>query len=1270
MINETVVKNFEQGWFTNNSNPIQHYVNDLTEDDYLETLEELVCIEIELAWKHWDSIGKPLNSRPKTVTSYISAFSELHTSETVLHLLREELVSRRRCGDTINKEAFLENNTVLEVHETDLEKLFDMEVLPNLSDKDTAITSLQSRRSTRKDLLITDNETTAIKRLGQYVLIERIGHGGMGIVYKAYDETLKRFVAIKMLRGVLQLSNYATARLMVEAKSIAQLNHPNIVQMHDIGQDEGGPFLVMQFASGGNLIQKLSGGVLSPKAAAELLNKLCLAVGHSHERGIVHRDIKPGNVLFDENGEPILSDFGLAKSHEIEDAITKSGEMLGTPAYMSPEQIRDASSADDPTTDIYSLGAMLYECLVGRPPFQGATAAETVNEVLEAMPIPPRNIRKMIPVDLDTICLKCLDKNPASRYLNANALSQDLTAFLNGHSIVARPISKLRKSFRWIKRYPYRAISLTTLFSIFIGIVLLQNYLREAANLEREQQIKNVSKQSVLRVDAEKARDDAELARDDAEISRDVARQADYLTTLQLVNADIRDFNYLIARQRIANFQKQNSKFSFDPTGTEWDTVKAITNDSYFEFQLPDNLRAAKFAYSDSEELLACFSLEFESRRARLHVFNLLRDRTTHGVVFDVEQIVDNQSDGPEIVWSHSRTFLVGSRRGLFSIAIPDPLSPQTKLIVDRLSAEPVYAIRADYDNGHFYVLSDSEDNTVHELQQWQSSNSEGHRLNKVLITDSYSSATMQLAINTEDHMAAISAASTLFIYDLTTGKRISSVDAAFTTQRDLSKTTIKSVVFIPPIALGDNRNFSYIAFSGHNKRVELYSLNHDSGAMKPEFQYKSHLGMVQSLDYDRKSGWLLSAGNDGVIACFTPHSREKRFSLVEHHSEILQASFHHNGAYVISSSFDGKLIVRKRLFSHRTVLHSAHSHLRLHGAPSIVSDGETGLFIYGNDVTSDFTLHHIDLATGEAVNGPQHLSAVPGKASSSPNGKEFMIPLSDGTVHIVRLEKERLKLSSVTALADSVTGTVTNARVSIYSDYTSNFFVSLLTSNNDEVIAALSPGTNVLSPMSTTPSLSPIAPLMAVDKFGHHMVSVSPIRAGRDYDLQVRLYEIEAGRLTQLASGIIKQSKLPRDVAIVTSVTKREEDSEAILPRIFVSTESPTVFEYEIPVGGAGEIHPNRKYLGHYMDIKDLVVSDDQRRLTSFGGDGNICTWDLETAVDEEGGLATAVLLSRWHVKLKTYGGMTANRNTGALLFAYDNGFSTIPWDTNASRH
>jgi len=179
MINETVVKNFEQGWFTNNSNPIQHYVNDLTEDDYLETLEELVCIEIESAWKHRDSIGKTLNSRPKTVTSYISAFSELHTSETVLHLLREELVSRRRCVDTINKEAFLENNTVLEGHETDLEKLFDMEVLPNLSDKDTAITSLQSRRSTRKDLLITDNETTAIKHLGQYVLIERIGHGGI-----------------------------------------------------------------------------------------------------------------------------------------------------------------------------------------------------------------------------------------------------------------------------------------------------------------------------------------------------------------------------------------------------------------------------------------------------------------------------------------------------------------------------------------------------------------------------------------------------------------------------------------------------------------------------------------------------------------------------------------------------------------------------------------------------------------------------------------------------------------------------------------------------------------------------------------------------------------------------------------------------------------------------------------------------------------------------------------------------------------------------------
>jgi predicted Ser/Thr protein kinase len=272
--------------------------------------------------------------------------------------------------------------------------------------------------------------------LGDYELLEEIGRGGMGIVYRARQKSLGRIVALKMAQRD-SASNVELARFRAEAQAAARLQHPHIVPVHEVGEADGRTYFSMQYVEGETLARRLARGPLAAADAAQIVATVARAIEHAHRQGILHRDIKPSNVLIDSQGRPHITDFGLAKQVEASETLTQSGAIIGTPAYMPPEQAAGRRGPLGPASDVYSLGAVLYECLTGRAPFQGATALDTLLMVLEQEPVPPRVINRQADRTLEMICLKCLQKPIGLRYDSAAELAGDLEAFQKGEPVAA-----------------------------------------------------------------------------------------------------------------------------------------------------------------------------------------------------------------------------------------------------------------------------------------------------------------------------------------------------------------------------------------------------------------------------------------------------------------------------------------------------------------------------------------------------------------------------------------------------------------------------------------------------------------------------------------------------------------------------------------------------------------------------------------------------------------------------------------------------------------
>ncbi len=362
--------------------------------------------------------------------------------------------------------------------------------------------------------------------IGGYQILGRIASGGMGVVYKAYQPQLDRIAAIKLIKTGGLADEGQARRFELEARAAARLDHPGIVPVYEIGKQDGRLFLAMAFVEGESLWQKVQAAPLEPKQAARIMQQVAEAIQFAHVQGIVHRDLKPQNILLTKNDQPRVTDFGLAKHQDSESSLTGTGDVLGTPSYMPPEQASGKIDQISPLSDVYALGATLYAVVTGRPPFQAASTVDTLVQVLHEEPIPPRALNPAIPVDLETICLKSLQKDPARRYASAQAFADDLLRFQKGEAILARPVGRSERTWRWCRKNPAIATLSTaaTLLLLTVTVVSSMAYLRER-RFAAEKEIL-ARQESQLREQAEKNAAENERLADEANLEREKAVQS------------------------------------------------------------------------------------------------------------------------------------------------------------------------------------------------------------------------------------------------------------------------------------------------------------------------------------------------------------------------------------------------------------------------------------------------------------------------------------------------------------------------------------------------------------------------------------------------------------------------------------------------------------------------------------------------------------------------------------------------------------------------
>ena len=489
-----------------------------------------------------------------------------------------------------------------------------------------------------------------------YEILGVLGRGGMGVVYKARQKGLNRLTALKMILAGTHAGPEQLARFHAEAEAVAQLQHPNIVQIYEVGQRDGRPFFSLEVLDGGSLAQKLNGTPLPHRQAAQMLEALARAIHFAHEHGIVHRDLKPANILLATDGTPKITDFGLAKRLEDDSAHTGTGAVLGTPSYMAPEQAAGRTREVGPLADVYSLGAILYDCVTGRPPFRGETVLDTLQQVQSADPVPPTRLQPRVPSDLETICLKCLQKEPHKRYASAAALADDLHRFLDGQPIQARPVGLVEWALKWARRRPAVAALLAILAVVLSGSFVSLFALWQHAEHERATADRLRGSAVKAAAEAEDARKDAESARDEARLSYRRKRRLLYATHMNLVQAALQDGHFKRAKDLLRDMAVRKPGEA-DLRAFEWYYLWRLCNSDRLKLQGHTNL-VTLVAFSPARTYLATAGLDHQVkvwlRKSGRELHTLPRQgRPVRGLAFspDEKRLAAAGADGAVRLW-------------------------------------------------------------------------------------------------------------------------------------------------------------------------------------------------------------------------------------------------------------------------------------------------------------------------------------------------------------------------------------------------------------------------------------------------------------------------------------------------------------------------------------------------------------------------------------------------------------------------------------------
>lgn len=473
MAGDDMLKAFEVAWCAGRT-PLLGDFLPRDEAERIALLPELVHLDLEFRLKHGENVR---------LENYLSSYPELRRNrDQILDLLATEFELRRRLDQEITADEYVSR---FPDYATCLPEHF------------RRVLTERSRDGTRATMQIPASEERRVgwPSLPGCEVLRELGRGGMGIVYLARQPALDRLVAVKVLRSVTHDDHQECNRFVREIQAAARLRHPHIVQLHEVGEVDGQPYCLLEYMEGGSLADRLHGPLPRSLDAAALIETVARAMHYAHEQGIVHRDLKPANILLSgecqvTSGEhkettpvslatrhlpltaiPKISDFGLAKRMEEDISHTRSGVILGTASYMAPEQAAGKPSATGPAADVYSLGAILYELLTGRPPFQGSTALSILEQVKNHDPVAPSRLQPRVARDLETICLKCLEKEPRRRYASALALAEDLQRFREGRHILARPTPWWEKAAKWGRRQPLAASILAALvLTVALGV--------------------------------------------------------------------------------------------------------------------------------------------------------------------------------------------------------------------------------------------------------------------------------------------------------------------------------------------------------------------------------------------------------------------------------------------------------------------------------------------------------------------------------------------------------------------------------------------------------------------------------------------------------------------------------------------------------------------------------------------------------------------------------------------------------------------------------